>query len=705
MKVTPIIALFVTLSVGFSFPQSLRAQSVFENPQPDSFQSGVGVISGWVCEAEQIDITFYKDTGGRRGTFFVGTDPCGFNQGCPPEGAISYQAAYGTAREDTKESCGDIDNGFGLLFNWNLLGPGTHLVQARADGEVFGTATVTVTTLGEEFLTGASGHFVVEDFPTADEDIRLRWQQTTQNFVIAAPHTSEQAWGERVQGVRPKHKQQSPPLHTLENPPPGSSQSGVGIISGWVCEAERIDVVFNPGPDNERTFQAGYGTSRADTEGVCNDIDNGFGLLFNWNLLGAGQHTVSARADGVEFGSATVRVTTFDTEFLRDVGKHARLQNFPNTGTDLIVAWQQSLQNFTIARLDNLAPRIASIDAIGDSISKAVNARENTQGSCTNRDQESFNWATSITQDGVFCSDGGDRVYSQAERLECRQETMIVNTDPNSAVSGAEMLKDFFDQAENTKKSLGTKPAPRYVTVEMGHNDICSGTIERIQADCAAGEDQDPMNHCRTTEAAFEREFRKGLDVLITVPDLKIGIAAPVRVSQLCNHATKTNCSLLGGTCESLWRSDLLLSQRDTGLCGSITIDCSDERLQDGYETARAYRDIMDRVSSEYAALPEGETSKEIEVGGEPVGGKVKAAGASLSFSNASWVYKFTSEQISCCDCFHPSFLGQDAAAQILFDGFTCSPTDVCCADTGDPVSDALCTTEDTGGTFHPGLF
>ena len=112
--------------------------------------------------------------------------------------------------------------------------------------------------------------------------------------------------------------------------------------------------------------------------------------------------------------------------------------------------------------------------------------------------------------------------------------------------------------------------------------------------------------------------------------------------------------------------------------------------MQDGYETAKAYRDIMARVSAEYAALAEGEASPVVTVGGEEVGGKVKkAAGTSLSFSNASWVYKFTSEQISCCDCFHPSFQGQDAAAQILFDGFTCGPTDVCCTDTGDPVSDA----------------
>ena len=310
----------------------------------------------------------------------------------------------------------------------------------------------------------------------------------------------------------------------FENPQPGSFQSGIGVISGWVCEAERIDIVFNPGTTKEETWRAGYRTTREDTayteegEVICGDIDNGFGLLFNWNRLGDGQHTVSARADGEEFGSATFTVTTFGEEFPENLGKHARLEDFPSPGTDLIVAWQQSLQNFTIARLDNLAPRIASIDAIGDSISKAVNA--GGAGECTNLDQERFNWATSITQSRKFCDDdGGDGVYSQAERIECRQGAMIVNADPNSAKSGAEMLKDFFAQAQESAALFGTQPpvAPRYVTVEMGHNDICSGTIERIQAECARGNDQDPMNHCRTTEAAFEREFRKGLDVLITV--------------------------------------------------------------------------------------------------------------------------------------------------------------------------------------------
>ena len=135
MRATPIIALFVTLIGSLSLPQSLWAQAALGNPQPGSFQSGVGVISGWVCEAEQIDIVF--------------------NPGTATE--ETWRAGYKTTRPDTAYTpegevlCGDTDNGFGLLFNWNRLGDGQHTVSARADGEEFGRAIFTVTTLGEEF--------------------------------------------------------------------------------------------------------------------------------------------------------------------------------------------------------------------------------------------------------------------------------------------------------------------------------------------------------------------------------------------------------------------------------------------------------------------------------------------------------------------------------------------------------------------------
>ena len=140
------------------------------------------------------------------------------------------------------------------------------------------------------------------------------------------------------------------------------------------------------------------------------------------------------------------------------------------------------------------------------------------------------------------------------------------------------------------------------------------------------------------------------------------------------------------------------------GICGSLTVDCSEERIRDAYELAQTYRDILARVTAEYAELTSGDSSAVIIIGGESVGGALKAAGATLTFSEASWVYKFSSDQLSCCDCFHTSIPGQDSLARGLFNGFTCSPTDVCCAYTGDALADGLCATEDTSGRFVSGL-
>ena len=139
---------------------------VLENPGPDSFQSGVSALWGWVCDAAMVEIEIET-----------------------AQGEVQpYMAAYGMERLDTLDTCGDTDNGFVLLFNWNRLGAGDHMVTALADGLELGRATVRVTTVGEgaqqEFLRGAMGECVAEDFPSLGESVTLEWQQNSQNFVI-----------------------------------------------------------------------------------------------------------------------------------------------------------------------------------------------------------------------------------------------------------------------------------------------------------------------------------------------------------------------------------------------------------------------------------------------------------------------------------------------------------------------------------------
>lgn len=131
----------------------------------------------------------------------------------------------------------------------------------------------------------------------------------------------------------------------LENPSPGSTQSGIGMFSGWNCDAENIQIELA----DEAPLTAAYGTSRGDTAGKCGDSDNGFGLLYNFNNLGSGEHTVIALADGVEFGRSTFNVVRMSTgEFLRGASASVVVSDFPQPGHTVTLEWTEAQQNFNI---------------------------------------------------------------------------------------------------------------------------------------------------------------------------------------------------------------------------------------------------------------------------------------------------------------------------------------------------------------------
>ncbi len=130
----------------------------------------------------------------------------------------------------------------------------------------------------------------------------------------------------------------------LENPAPGSFQSGIGIVSGWKCTAGALTFTIDGGPSSPLS----YGSSRGDTQNMCGDVNNGFIAENNWNLAGDGQHTIRIYDDGVQFAQATFTVTTLRTEYLTGVNGTCTLQNFPSTGDRVTVRWEENLQNFVI---------------------------------------------------------------------------------------------------------------------------------------------------------------------------------------------------------------------------------------------------------------------------------------------------------------------------------------------------------------------
>ena len=291
-----------------------------ENPAPQSYQSGISVFSGWACDADGVELEL--------------------------DGKKYLGAAYGTARGDTAAPCGDTNNGFGLLYNINLLNDGPHKIRALSEGRVIDSAEFTSTSLGQGFRRGLEEEYLLEDFPAAGESVGVSWQESQQNFAIStynpvsSPMNVEISNDAAATPVNPA----GVPLGNLENPASGSYQSGVAVISGWVCEADKVEFEI----DGVRKLTASYGTGRGDTQAICGDKDNGFGLLYHMSLLGQGQHELRLLVDDIEIARSEFTVTTLGEQFLKGASGEYRLPDFPEPGDHTDLRWDQSRQNFLI---------------------------------------------------------------------------------------------------------------------------------------------------------------------------------------------------------------------------------------------------------------------------------------------------------------------------------------------------------------------
>jgi len=131
----------------------------------------------------------------------------------------------------------------------------------------------------------------------------------------------------------------------LEVPANQSAQSGISVISGWHCSANKIEVSIDGGT----RIAAAYGTARDDTQSVCGDKNNGWSLLYFYGLFGTGWHTAEAYADGVKFGSSQFYVNDFtDGKFLTGASGVTTVKNITPDGRELVLQWQQAQQGFSV---------------------------------------------------------------------------------------------------------------------------------------------------------------------------------------------------------------------------------------------------------------------------------------------------------------------------------------------------------------------
>jgi hypothetical protein len=145
-------------------PHSGSKSAHHEEPADGSIQSGIGIIRGWACDADNIVVT----VDGKELT-----------------------TIYGVARGDTREKCGDTNNGYSQLVNWSLFGEGWHTMNiyyASRSGHLYRRMTDTidfqVVTLDQPYYKDLQRSVRVPDFPHEGEYVILNWSTPDQNFKI-----------------------------------------------------------------------------------------------------------------------------------------------------------------------------------------------------------------------------------------------------------------------------------------------------------------------------------------------------------------------------------------------------------------------------------------------------------------------------------------------------------------------------------------
>ena len=148
---------------------------------------------------------------------------------------------------------------------------------------------------------------------------------------------------------------------TLDIPAPQTTLSGIGVISGWKCEAGELTIRFNDGP----SLPLLHGAERKDVldAGACPHANVGFVSIMNWGNLGDGYHTAVVYDDGVEFARSRFRVVMPREAFTSaHVSGTCVSEDFPEPGDESLFAWNRATQHMELVEVrewydDTTAPR------------------------------------------------------------------------------------------------------------------------------------------------------------------------------------------------------------------------------------------------------------------------------------------------------------------------------------------------------------
>lgn len=268
-------------------------------------------------------------------------------------------------------------------------------------------------------------------------------------------------------------------------------------------------------------------------------------------------------------------------------------------------------QVFGADKASQLKPK--RLSSTGDSMTEAIDSElpaANHWASWANGYHGFWEWLLGLTD-----------VYSHNERI-----TKNFGSSGRANYMEAKSGSDMFDFPGQAAQSVSRQAS--YVTVLMGHNDVCQNSFAEIP-----------------TDAVFEAKFREGMAKLkaglpagATV--YIVGIVDIYRLWQVA--ADKRALGIVD--CEVLWATSLLKWYPCATMLSPLNRE-SDRQYTRG--RIIGFNAILKRVTEEYNTAPD---SRHYYV-----------------FTDAIFNYRFVESQVSDIDCFHPSASGQKEISQVIW--------------------------------------
>ena len=149
-----VLAFETSLTVQGELPGTMN----HETPRANETVSGVNVLRGWSCDGD----------------------------------AFSYQVDSGPLiplaaklnRPDTLNDCGDVDNGYAGIVNWNEYSTGIHNLRIYRGSGAVAIERFIVVSPGTSFVTDVERSITVHDFPEIGDAATLEWSPPQQRFLL-----------------------------------------------------------------------------------------------------------------------------------------------------------------------------------------------------------------------------------------------------------------------------------------------------------------------------------------------------------------------------------------------------------------------------------------------------------------------------------------------------------------------------------------